>query len=741
MKEDEAETLVQLLFRRGYLGNNDNKSNFKDDRVMFPVKGTNGTGYASLEYLVKTFQNQLEKHGRLSSREPILSVDPSAMQCISATVLQQDSSLRQAGEDLVTTAWVEQHLQEVLDSLTNSQQSHPLLVSDIAQTTLRLPFDMTLSLLKEKTSKSDCKGQVRSLDSGSQVLVSSQLLSKIQDDVVDTIWTCVEPVNILALCKERNWQVSWVTKILNDVATSVGELTGDQFVPRVFFERQKQLTLDKYSSDGYVLLDNASGLRRPQVLDAVQSEHPTAQVLPNIIVHPGIITAPLEASLQEACLTGGWVDVSLHLPLELLQQEADAKTLFYDLILSKLEYSSPVGAAVLFSIGGVFLSKLLIDEVNRDVLPALVERFSRQEAEKRRDQTNSFVPLAHLADALVRFRSDFGEVQRDILIAACDKAFVTEENVKRFQNAIEAERKMAQSASKSTTMTSSLRRDPACRVQSIKESFEATSCFATACYMIQKKWRFVQHATDAGCSDNDVQTLRKELLDGCCADLLCRLTQYCCFKNGVDMEQFSFGLPPTPDFHAPVDTAVLRYRQVYFECSGGGPPLPVLRELLPSTAGKPLSTLWQLCGDSNFCSVHISGTESESVEKFLDVLEESCLPICGLPFKQLDKKMEKKLLLARKERLHRALEQAIELSDVLDLTVMSLFQSVKGFVVSGTLLSSSILKLLSDERKVSAETAESLQALAQAIEEKRTETDLVERVRKQGLYACGKKGK
>jgi hypothetical protein len=50
--------------------------------------------------------------------------------------------------------------------------------------------------------------------------------------------------------------------------------------------------------------------------------------------------------------------------------------------------------------------------------------------------------------------------------------------------------------------------------------------------------------------------------------------------------------------------------------------------------------------------------------------------ICGIPFKKLDKKSEKQYLSSRRQELTTRLKAAVDADQVLELTVLLLFQQV-----------------------------------------------------------------
>lgn len=108
--------------------------------------------------------------------------------------------------------------------------------------------------------------------------------------------------------------------------------------------------------------------------------------------------------------------------------------------------------------------------------------------------------------------------------------------------------------------------------------------------------------------------------------------------------------------------------------------------------------------------------------------------ICGLPFKKLDKKSEKQYLFTRRKALSEQLEATNDPNEVLELTIMLLFQQVKSLVVSGPLLTGPILTLLQNERKIPENVSKLLQELATAVTgESKTAEALVTAVKACGL--------
>lgn len=89
----------------------------------------------------------------------------------------------------------------------------------------------------------------------------------------------------------------------------------------------------------------------------------------------------------------------------------------------------------------------------------------------------------------------------------------------------------------------------------------------------------------------------------------------------------------------------------------------------------------------------------------------------------MDKKSEKQFLFARRQRLTYLLEATRDPKEILDLTIMILFQQVKQLVVLGSLLRGPILAMLLEERKkISEPVATALRSLAEDLNQGSTVT-------------------
>ena len=233
----------------------------------------------------------------------------------------------------------------------------------------------------------------------------------------------------------------------------------------------------------------------------------------------------------------------------------------------------------------------------------------------------------------------------------CRVALFSEELVSKCQQAIALELKRLQSARMSKASVS--RKDAATKVRNVEQAFE--DAFVNACYQLQAQVKFLQYVE--GCesiSDDDkgnkslVEQLTDDLLQTSCADFTSRVTQYCLFKNEIDLDMFQLGDEPdasddgnvgipryctSPDLtmrHCPKTYLCLNDDQ---SSSSNKPkePLAQLREILPGTLGVTLARQWTMCSGSCYHGGSKAGDDGNEfikagdLEKFMAHVEENCL--------------------------------------------------------------------------------------------------------------------
>jgi len=301
----------------------------------------------------------------------------------------------------------------------------------------------------------------------------------------------------------------------------------------------------------------------------------------------------------------------------------------------------------------------------------------------------------------------------------CRKALYTSKFKENCSDANQAELDKVMKAKKGSSV--GFRKQGATKVRSIESSFEDKSCFATACYLVQMLAKLPKSLSNNNV-DNDgiVSILERDFLNGCGTNFAKRITEYCLFKHEVEDEIFRFdattsNVQSDSDesdlFYMPVDTSRRSFQNTYLSCTPSDDqqiqdPLAVLRDVLPGNVGVSLARMWILTGGENYdggTKQTETGTElirPGNFGAFLAHVKESCLSMCGIPFKLIDKKSEKILMFARRKELTGLLEEASNPKDILELTVILFSQKVKGMLVCGNTLSGPISSVLVTDKKV-----------------------------------------
>ena len=92
-----------------------------------------------------------------------------------------------------------------------------------------------------------------------------------------------------------------------------------------------------------------------------------------------------------------------------------------------------------------------------------------------------------------------------------------------------------------TNSAVSARRHGATKAQSVEEAFEDPTCFAAACYQLQLYVKFLRYAEASGMLEPDaLMATKTDFRKGCCAGFAARVTGYCLFKNEVEGIDFTF---------------------------------------------------------------------------------------------------------------------------------------------------------------------------------------------------------
>jgi len=421
------------------------------------------------------------------------------------------------------------------------------------------------------------------------------------------------------------------------------------------------------------------------------------------MIHPDVIVAPLQAAIVESMESESFLDLSLHLPEGMTT--TDTRTFIEDYVLNHMDNAVSLGRLIVLVDGEAFyFSSGMMKNIATECLPPLIEEYAKSRAfeiantqdststeldnsipssktkkggrsskskTKGRSKTStaesetvsySMVPLINVANEVAKHYSDLADIQASYsvhekedgpvwgdddgdsdgpLYAFCRHVFGTS---KKFEedcaNAVQAELVKAMAVKKGSTMHST--GHGAAKFKSVDVSFEES--FKNVCHLVQVLAKYPQSLLNTQANDNIRDKETQAFLNGCAADFVRRVTEYCLFKHGVEDGKFTFfaeedeGSTGFGDaFYMDVDTTTRVFKKVFLSCPsseeevGHQDPLKILRGCLPGSVGVGVARMWVLTGGENYASGERISADGEitysrgDLERFLSHSEESCL--------------------------------------------------------------------------------------------------------------------
>jgi hypothetical protein len=762
-----------------------------------------GTYYTSLQALVARIQSEVETFGRLSVQE-LTDLVGAASSSLVVSCLQKTPGIAVVQDTVMADSYLKMQVDELVLSLCRGNDK--LLVSHVARQ-WDLPMAFALSVLQSRLDPS-FGVQILTQHNGSKALVTAGYLQQLEIRFCGALLAVSQRrVTIEQVCShhhidEPGWVQSIVVphldkKIVGDELVFVlpGEFHGNLYIPTSYTHQQRHAALDCFLSNGFLTLEHGQrkfGIPPSTVRDYLQQAYSDSAIcLSESIVHRDVLVASLEAAVQEAVSNEGWIDLTPHVPPDLLSLEDDCRTLLVGHIIEKNNEFD--GIPIIFDGRAVFMCQAMVQHVLESTIVPLVEPWAKSRAREldatpdvavnsspgtikegrksRRSHSKKsvaaekrdfeFLPLSQIIESVTAAYPDLSSTvnNKHFLSELCEQAFCVGDNQTMIQSicerAVQAE--LRRLASERASRVIIRHKDSAAKSQDIQVSFEDPSCFPIACYLVQGFASFLEYA-EAAChedsgdrllSESDLSELKRDFLLGCGAEFTRRVTLYCCFKNELDDSKFSFRGEPVdgtkdeyalPHFCSPISLVTRQYARIFFSCSNGDEmsdtkkgPLETLRAQLPTTVGTSLARQWILCG----AECYRGGTKAGSLEGFLRHVEENCLTVCGVPFKRMDKKAKKQFFNSRRQLLVQALESETDAGACLDYAVMLLYQLFKNHIVFGSHLRGPILYLLKHEKKMTDEVSAALQSLVdQIVSGDTVELELIMKVK---AYALSKK--
>eukprot|EP00804_Cyclotella_cryptica_P017198 CCRYP_013134-RB/>CCRYP_013134-RB protein AED:0.18 eAED:0.18 QI:2038/1/1/1/0.4/0.16/6/178/911 len=277
----------------------------------------------------------------------------------------------------------------------------------------------------------------------------------------------------------------------------------------------------------------------------------------------------------------------------------------------------------------------------------------------------------------------------------------------------------------------------AAKIQSTEEAFETS--FRELCYLLQIFAKTI-HAIEgrlrlgdsvASISESEmIHEMKNELLFTCGSCIAKRITEYCLFKQAISDEQskdlifdcLETGLPHREHgFCFPVDLGSLTFPVISLATKADKSgkrrePLLYLKSLFSPNIGLHLVQMWNLCTNNNAkCD-----NSQHKLEAFLHHLDQTCLPLVGIPFSVLDKKNEKRILASRRQCILDQLEYSNDKEQVLLSAIVLVFQLAKNTSLAGKSAINYLLdRVFVSEKKIPQPVIATLHKLKQSEDHER----------------------
>ncbi len=476
-------------------------------------------------------------------------------------------------------------------------------------------------------------------------------------------------------------------EVHSDDATSK-TLMGAIYIPCAYEENQRKTILGYFQDHGFITIHQAkeSGISMKKCEKCIVEIDPKVIVLKSCIINPVKIVEPLEVNIDSCVGTNYFIDLSYHLPTELLCFQDDVRSIVENYILKNIGSD---GCLIIDENELFYFSSGMIANISEKILPPVIEDYAKKNAEdianridaknksndgvvdvptktskKGRNRSkkspgdnigvgNFMIPLEIVVKAIMETYTELIDIQETYidnlsgppkwddddeldklyegpLYSLCRQRLNTPIFQKACSIAVEAEVEKVLLARGGASMSKCGKGAAKCR--SIEESFE--DFFPSACYYMQLLAKF-SHAilADPVVSDDEAESL-KGVIVGQCAWFARKITEYCLFKANLDTEGIlSLRDEPGKDnsevFWSPIDFVMLNDSQTTLRCvSEDIHPLKKLEEIFPGNIGVGLSRMWLFCGQDfyDYCEDdNINEITEFNIDNFISHIEEYCL--------------------------------------------------------------------------------------------------------------------
>ena len=444
----------------------------------------------------------------------------------------------------------------------------------------------------------------------------------------------------------------------------------------------------------------------------------------SIIIDLQKICVLMISDIENAILTQSFANLKIHLPDDITLDEV--RELIDVNLVSVMKDQSDIykefndGLLIIDENVVFFFCSEMIKSCKEMILK-LIEEFSISRAKLMTDDQDMIIPLQDVVQCIGDRYTDLLDLQNQYdqnhrigpLVELCRVVF-SEELQRICIQAVKAEMDRINDTLHGVSV--STRTEGASTIQHVEESFE--SSFRKLCRLFQLCSKSINTIHSRNVSNIHVNDMYNELLKGCGTCLAKIITEHYMFKNETDDNDLSFHSEESKN-EQNVSISTLIFPTYSLQCQNAVTrcPFSYLRSLFPGSDGKSLSQMWSLCTDeSGEDDTNDDNSQdldaSKRLELFISHLTDNCLALIGLPFSVLDKKTEKKILLARREDLLNRLDRCTDKEEIVMCATALLYQQIKTLTISGKHTITSVLQnLLTNDKKIPEEVTKALQTL------------------------------
>ena len=160
---------------------------------------------------------------------------------------------------------------------------------------------------------------------------------------------------------------------------SSNTVTGAIFIPIAYEQHQRDIIEGLFHANGYITIHQAeqAGVSAKRLETCILDNQSDAILFQKCIIHQDIIISPLQVVVEECIEAQSFLDLSLHLPGDILSCKDDINTIMMDHILNK---TNSDGRLMLDQDEVLYFSQGMIDNITTNVLPQLIETFAKVRA-------------------------------------------------------------------------------------------------------------------------------------------------------------------------------------------------------------------------------------------------------------------------------------------------------------------------------------------------------------------------